>query len=460
MAGLEEVAVKGRGVLVAGIMLSVFAVAFQSIGIATALPTIMADFDATALYPWAFTTFVSGMLVATIVSGRVADLRGPAIPMYAGFALFAAGLVVAMVAPSVGWLLAARVIQGLGAGALNLTLSVAVAHGFEGPDRPRIMALISFCWLLPAFVGPPVAAALTQVDWRLVFAVMLPVVAVSVAITRPGLRRIQAAFAPGEDEVPPVAGWQTAAVALAPSLILLGGQKLGWISVASAVSGVGLLVWGLPRILAPRARGFGPGIPSVVLARALQAGAFFAAETILLVTLQDLRGLSPFEVGMALTIGSLGWTVGSWLQAQRWLTLDRDAFITAGGALTVAGVGAIAAFAWFPGIPLAGGLAGWVVGGLGMGLMMPSSAVAVMSLSSSFDQGRQPIVDAGGRSRGQRGHHRHRRRHLHRAPGDGARPAQLHRGAGGDRRRGRGRSGGQPKHRGDLQRAARQRVRT
>ena len=51
--------------LIVGIMLAVFSVAFQSIGIATALPTPMASFGAESLYPWAFTTMVSGMLAAT-----------------------------------------------------------------------------------------------------------------------------------------------------------------------------------------------------------------------------------------------------------------------------------------------------------------------------------------------------------------------------------------------------------
>ena len=378
----------GRRMLIVGIMLSVFSVAFQSIGLATAIPTIMGSFDAGHLYPWAFTTMVSGMLLATIVSGRVADTRGPAVPMYAGFALFAVGLVLGWLAPSVWVVLAARAVQGLGAGALNLTLSVTVAHGFEPRDRPRVMALVSFCWLLPAFIGPPFAAWLTQYDWRLVFASMLPLVAVAFVMTVPGLRGVQARFHAGDDDVPPVAALPTAAVTLGPSLILLAGQNLGWLSVASGLVGVAALVWGLPRILAPGTLGIGPGIPSVVLARAIQAGTFFAAETILLVTLQQLRGLSPFEVGLALTVGSLGWTTGSWLQSQAWIRLDRGAYVTAGAACSTVGIAAITAFAWWPEVPLAAGLGAWVVAGLGMGLTMPSSAVAVMSLSSRFEQGR------------------------------------------------------------------------
>lgn len=379
---------QGRRTLLVGSMLAVFSIAFQSIGLATALPTLMASFDATALYPWAFTTMISGMLAATIVSGRVADQHGPAIPMYLGFALFALGLVMGWLAPSVWVVLLARLVQGLGAGALNLTLAVTIAHGFSAEERPRVMALFSFCWLLPAFVGPPIAAWLTHFDWRLVFATMLPLVAIAFAITLPGLRTVQAAFRPGEDEVGPVAVWPTVAITVAPSLILLAGQPLGWWSLVSAVAGTVALAWGLPRILAPAARGFGPGIPSVVLTRALQAGAFFAAETILLVTLQNLRHYSPTEVGWALTVGSFGWTAGSWLQSQRWLRWHRDWYITIGSIITATGLTGLVGFAWLENLPLWFGLAFWVLSGLGMGLTMPSSAVAVMGLSTSYEQGR------------------------------------------------------------------------
>lgn len=377
-----------RGVLIAGIMLSVFSVAFQTIGLATALPTLMASFGAERLYPWAFTTMISGMLIATIFSGRIADLRGPAPPMYAGFALFALGLVLGWTAPSVWIVLVARLVQGLGAGAMNLTLSVVVAHGFPPKERPKAMALVSFCWLLPAFVGPPFAAWLTHYSWRWVFASMLPLVVVAFLITLPGLKQVQASFVRGEDAVDPVAVPPTVAVTLAPSLILLAGQGLGAWSGLAAVVGIGALVWGLPKILAPSARGFGPGIPSVVLSRAVQAGAFFAAETLLLVTLQDLRGYTPFQVGWALTVGSLGWTLGSWLQAQRWLRLTRDAFVTLGAVLSAIGIIALAGFAWVDALPIGFALVAWVVAGVGMGFTMPSSAVAVMGLSEPFEQGR------------------------------------------------------------------------
>ena len=59
-----------------------------------------------------------------------------------------------------------------------------------------------------------------------------------------------------------------------------------------------------------------------------------------------------------------------------------------GALLTTAGLAGLVGFAWFTSLPLWSGLAAWVVAGLGMGFTMPSSAVAVMGLSPSFEQGR------------------------------------------------------------------------
>ena len=379
---------RGRVVLIGGIMLSVFVIAFQMIGLATALPTLMDSFGAGHLYPWAFTTMVSGMMLATVLSGPLSDRRGPAIPMLVGFTLFIAGLVLGWLAPWVSMVLVARLVQGLGAGALNLALSVVIAHGFSPRERPKVMALVSFCWLLPAFVGPPFAAWLTHYSWRLVFASMIPLVLLAFITTLPGLREVQRTFVAGEEEVVAVPPAPILLVTLGPSLILVAGQGLGWWSAVSGVAGVAALAWGLPRILTPSARGFGPGVPSVVLARALQAGAFFASEAILLVTLQNLRGYSPYQVGWGLTVGSVGWTVASWLQSQSWFRLSRDGFITLGSVLTMLGIAALALFAWTAALPLAFGLSAWTLAGAGMGFTMPSSAVAVMSLSSRFEQGR------------------------------------------------------------------------
>ncbi len=372
--------------LVVGLALTVFTIAFETIGIATALPTMMSALHADHLYPWAFTTMVSTMMVTSVIAGRFADRRGPILPLHVGFAALVTGLLLGWAAPNVWVLLLARAVQGVGAGALNLSLSVVIAHGFDPRRRPRLMALVSMCWVLPAFIGPPVSAWLTSIDWRLVFLLVVPLSMVAFAITIPGTLRVQHGFQAASDTAD-LAPLPLAGLVLAPSFILLAGQEtLGWWRLPFAVTGLVALVWALPRILAPATWGIRTGISSVVTTRALQAGAFFGAETMLLVVLQNLRALSPHEVGLALTVGSLGWSVGAGLQSKP--LLGRTTYILLGTAFNAAGVAFLAVFAWVGRIPLFVGLLGWVVAGLGMGLTMASSAVAVMSLSSQYEQGR------------------------------------------------------------------------
>lgn len=376
----------GRQLLFLGLLLCIFGIAFEMIGVATALPTVMADLGALPLYAWAFSTMVTGMLTATMICGRLADRSGPLLPMVAGYLLFAVGLLVGALAPNVATLLLARFIQGLGAGALNLAFFVVIAFVYRPEERPGVLAWVSFTWVLPAFVGPPIAAALTELSWRWVFAAMLPLLAVAGLLVLPALRRLPAVER--HDDLGRFSGWAVAAVAIAPFGVQLAGQGLGVWSVLAGLVAVGGLVLGLPRVLPATVSLFGPRLGAVVLTRAIQAGAFFAAEAFLLLALQKLRGLGIWEAGLSLTIGSLGWSLGSWLQSRPWLRLRRDQMISLGSALTTAGILAITAFVAWPGTQLALGILGWTTAGLGMGLMMASTAVATMSLSSDAEQGR------------------------------------------------------------------------
>jgi MFS family permease len=100
------------------------------------------------------------------------------------------------------------------------------------------------------------------------------------------------------------------------------------------------------------------------------------------------EGLSLFWAGVVVTVGSVGWTAGSWLQSRGWLRLRRDTIASVGAAFTVAGLALIAVAAWFPGALLWLIVGGWVVAGLGMGLHMASTSLVVMQLSAETELGR------------------------------------------------------------------------
>ena len=118
--------------LLAGILLAVFGVAFQMVGVVAALPDVMRALHGEAHYAWAFSGMVMGMFLSLLVAGPYADRRGPLRPMAVGFGLFLLGLVGAMLAIDVPTLIAARFLQGLGGGAMNLSLFVVIALGFPG----------------------------------------------------------------------------------------------------------------------------------------------------------------------------------------------------------------------------------------------------------------------------------------------------------------------------------------
>ncbi|WP_130874583.1 MFS transporter [[Pseudopropionibacterium] massiliense] len=375
----------GTAGLLVGLLLAVFAVAFQMIGVAAALPEAMRSLDAAALYPWAFSMPVMGMLASILVAGRHCDRHGPLVSMGLGFGVMFLGLIAGSFATDVWLLLAARLVQGLGAGALNLSLFVVIALAFPAGRRPAVLAMLSFCWVLPAFLGPPVSAALVAVNWRLNFAATMPLLLVAAALTWPHLKALQERSEPDPD-APGIAPWAVAAVAGAPALLQLAGQGFGQWSLLAGFAGVSALGLGLPKVLPPRVRSLSAGLGPIVASRALQAGAFFAGEAFLLLGLQNLKGLDTFQAGLALTIGSLGWSLGSWLQSR--MRLRRDRIITFGTCLVASGTAGIAMFLTWVEVPLWVGVTAWTLAGCGMGLTMSSTAVATMALSGPQEQGR------------------------------------------------------------------------
>ena len=79
--------------LTVGLCMTVVAIAFEAIAVATAMPVAARELDGVAYYAWLFSLFVIGMLFSTVVTGRLSDRIGPARPLLVGLVIFAAGLV-------------------------------------------------------------------------------------------------------------------------------------------------------------------------------------------------------------------------------------------------------------------------------------------------------------------------------------------------------------------------------
>lgn len=384
-----------RGLTV-GLLLCVTAVAFETQAVLTAMPAAARDLGDLQWYAWAFTAVMIAQIVALAVAGRLCDSVGPVPPLIGGLVLFGVGVVISALAPTMLVLLGGRFVQGLGAGGVNVTLMVIAGQAYPPDRRAVLMTWFSGAWMLPSFLGPAIAAWLTvNLSWHWVFWSVLPFVALGALFMVPGLSRMRppAVAAPDADpwRIPAAVG-----AAAGVTMLQLAGQQLDAWSLAWALGAVVTLALSFRRLMP---RGFSlaaGGLSAVLLVRLVTAGSFFGAQSFLPLMLvqSTLPAIGvPSEdasliAGAAITIASVGWMTGSWLQSRRWLRLSRDRIIVVGAACVAGGLAIAALGAWTPTLGVWFAVGGFTVAGLGMGLQSASTSLAVMQLSAPAELGR------------------------------------------------------------------------
>ncbi|MCY9784410.1 MFS transporter [Nocardiopsis sp. EMB25] len=153
--------------------------------VTVALPAIQDDLD-TGLsgLQWIVNGYMVTLSALILLSGSLADRFGRVRLFMVGVAVFALASALCTFAPTLGWLVAGRVAQGIG-GALLTPGSLAILQaGFREEDRARAIGAWSGLTGVAAAVGPFVGGWLVQVgDWRLIFLINLPLAAVVLAIS-------------------------------------------------------------------------------------------------------------------------------------------------------------------------------------------------------------------------------------------------------------------------------------
>ncbi|MFT4110353.1 MFS transporter, partial [Propionicimonas sp.] len=266
-----------RGLTV-GLLLSVVAIAFEAMAVLTAMPAAADDLGDVDLYAWTFTAFMLAQTFAIVAAGQFSDRLGPKVPLVAGFGVFAVGLVVSASAPTMAALLAGRFVQGLGGGTMNLAVMVVVARVFDARERAVVLTGFSAAWMVPSFVGPAIAAWLSDTwSWHWVFWSVLPLMAIAGALMLKPLRTVRL---PPHDDVPAAPrqlAWAALVAAGAVALQYAGQDLQAW-SLLWAGLGLAMLWFGLPPLLPAGFRPAGRGLPSVIVVRALTAAGFAGAQ--------------------------------------------------------------------------------------------------------------------------------------------------------------------------------------
>lgn len=119
---------------------------------------------------WVVTAFFLGVAVGPWLYGPASDRFGRRAPLFAGLLLYSVAGIGAALAPSFGWLIAARFVWGLGTAAPRSLSLAMIRDRYEGEAMARLMSMIMAVFLLVPIVAPSVGAGLNAIaPWRVVF---------------------------------------------------------------------------------------------------------------------------------------------------------------------------------------------------------------------------------------------------------------------------------------------------
>ncbi len=386
-----------RRALTVGLVLTITFVASEALAVVTVMPVVARDLGGLRLYGWVFSGFMLGSVIGIVAAGREADRRGPAVPFVAGVVLFGAGLALAGLAPSMGVLVAGRVLQGVGAGAVPSVAYAAIGRSLPETLRPRMMAVLSTAWVAPGLAGPAVSAEVARLfGWRWVFLGLLPIVAVAGTIAVPALIRLGPPASSGAEEHRMIDGFRTAAGAtlILAGLTLAAGSGAGPGRLGAILGGVALIAAGaaaglpaLRRLVPPGTLTARPGLPATILSRGLLTFTFFGADAYVTLAVTAVRHRTPVVAGIAVTGATLAWTAGAWIQARLSDSWEGRRLVRTGLVIVLAGIAGMV-LVLLPGVPVAEGLAAWTVAGLGIGLAYAPISLMMLQKAPPGQEGR------------------------------------------------------------------------
>ncbi|MEU1665162.1 MFS transporter [Streptomyces sparsogenes] len=361
-----------------------FLTGFAALAVVPTLPTAARDLDGVGLFPVVAGCFVTASLLGGVLGGHWADRAGARRPLAAGVVLTVVTLVVSGGSVSVWQLAAGRLLDGLAAGMVAVSVNAAIGQAYPERLRPRALALMSSCWIIPSLAGPPLAGLVSEWwSWRAVFfglaaLTLLPALALVAVLRGPALAGAPEA-APSEDHPsrPPLL--VAAVVSLGAALGQYGVSGWDVRHLLFAAAGLGLLAVFAPRLLPVGTWRAARGLPATVLLRGLSSGTYFTIEALVPLMLIAERRAPAVVIGLAFTAAAVVWAGASWVQG-RLENLPRHLLVAAGALVMAVAVGLAVAGTLARG-PYLVAASSMPVAAFGMGLLAPS--LTVLSLSHS-----------------------------------------------------------------------------
>ncbi|MEA3151825.1 MAG: hypothetical protein QOD56_2764, partial [Gammaproteobacteria bacterium] len=151
-------------------------VAIEATIVSTVMPQIVAELGGLRLYSWVFSSFLLAQTAMTVVFGNLADIYGRKPVMIAGIAIFLVGSLLAGFAWSMPSMILFRLIQGVGAGAIQPTAMTIVADLYPARERGKVQGYLASVWAISAVLGPVAGGLIIRnLSWAWVFWINIPV---------------------------------------------------------------------------------------------------------------------------------------------------------------------------------------------------------------------------------------------------------------------------------------------
>lgn len=284
---------------------------------ATLLPSIVVELGGANLMSWPTTAFVASSIIAASATSLVSGRFGNRGSFSGGALIYAAGAVLCACAPSIGFVIAGRFVQGLGGGLLSALAYVLVRNAFPEALWPRVFGLLAGVWSVTVLVGPLIGGVFASYGhWRGAFvtvAVIGCLLAASALFTLPTDKQ----------------GHQTVSRTFPASRVGLICGAIALLSVASVAAGltvkatlITVTIAAFVQMMRIDRRAAPPLLPSDAFSLGSPTGAGLWMVLLMSVGysplaiyaplfLQRLHGLSPLGAGYMVALASLTWTIAA-----------------------------------------------------------------------------------------------------------------------------------------------------
>lgn len=313
--------------ILSGALIGLLLAALDQTVVVTALPAIANELNGLQHLSWIVTAYLLSSTATTPIYGKLSDLYGRRRLIIIGIGIFIAASAFCASAQSMGQLIAARTLQGIGGGGLISMAQAIIADVISPRERGRYQVYMSGIWALASIGGPVLGGAFVEyLSWRWVFWINLPVGALGLVLCWRALKRL-----PVRGGYPRI-DYLGAAI-LIPGIVALllvaswGGVEFPWMSAPIlALSSVGILLlvaFALQELRAPE-----PLLPPrlfdsrvILIANLIGfvvSAGMFGATVLLPVFLQLVLGRGASDTGLLL-IPLMGGTVMSAYPTGQWM---------------------------------------------------------------------------------------------------------------------------------------------